>query len=131
MSRVVLSREQFLNRIIPRTVEDVPVPEFGEGCVVPVGSLMTDERNAYEAAFQGKDGKMDRAKQLQARQRLVVACCRNDDGTPMFTIADLASIAKQNGAVVERLVEAALRITGMKTDVEALEKKCEETDDSV
>lgn len=125
--RVVVGRDQFL-KPLPRTTEDVAVPEFGEGCVIPVCSMYTNERNEYEAYFTLANGKANMSKLRNVRQSLVVACCRDDAGQPLFTLADIAAIATQHSVVVERLVEAAMRLNHMKSDVEKLEKNSEATD---
>jgi len=48
-----------------------------------------------------------------------VACCRGDDGAPIFTIDDVAAIGSKRADVLERIVNAAQRLSGMsKADIE-------------
>lgn len=127
MTREVISRDAFL-KPIPVEKEDVPVPEFGNGACVPVWGLTARERAVFEKQFQNKNGKSVDARTQQVRERLLVACCRNDDGTPMFTVDDIRLLGDQSVVVVERIVEVALRLAGMKNDdVEALAKNSGET----
>lgn len=124
--RKIVTREQFL-KPLPRQIEYVPVPEFGADCVIPVTTMFAKERNEYEAYFMLPSGKANVAKLRQVRQLLVVYCCRDEEGRQLFTMDDLTAIAAQQCPVVERLVEAATRINGMKEDVDRLEKNCEAT----
>ncbi len=126
VARVVVGRDQFL-KPLPRTVEDVPVPEFGEGCVIPVCSMNTKERNALEAGFKLANGKPNATAVRNARQAMLIQCCFDDSGNPLFTAADVAAIALQHSVVVERLVEAVIRINHMKAEIEELEKNSEAT----
>ena len=48
MSRVVLSKTAFLSTANDRKREDVPMPEFGEGAVIPVWAMTARERTAFE-----------------------------------------------------------------------------------
>ena len=76
--RKVIDRAAFLEHsTIPR--EDVPVPEFGEGVVVPVWGMSAGERTRFEQSLLGKDGKQSKALLAEIRARLVVASCRKDD----------------------------------------------------
>lgn len=128
MTRQVVSREAFLNGLkqIPR--EDVPLPELGNGTVIPVWGMSALDRTRYEKSFAGKSGKTIDARIEQFRQRLVVACCRNDDGTPIFTEADVAELGRHRADVFERIVNVCQRLSGMtNSDIEDTIKNCEET----
>lgn len=117
-----VTRETFL-RPLERRTESVPVPEFGEGAEILVCGMNARERSEFDKQFQTKNGKPSEARQKEIRERLVAACCRNDDGTRMFTDDDVAAIGYQDATVVERIVEVAMRLCGMKADdVEALAK---------
>ena len=126
MSRTVISRDQFLQPMTAKPV-DVPVPEFGDGCVVPVWPLTAREWTQFQTEQQGRDGKPN-AKAKLVRERLVVRCCRDDHGVSLFTDADIAAIGEQNCGIVERLVNAALEVSGITgKDAEELAKNSEST----
>lgn len=119
--RVVVNRELFLTPK-SRTVVDVPLPELGNGTVVPVVGMSAKEWTAFQAEQTGKDGKPN-AKAKRVRERLVVACCRDDNGGPIFTADDVEAIGAVSAGVIERIVNAALQASGITdADVEALEK---------
>ena len=126
MNRTVISRDQFLQPMAAKPM-DVPVPEFGPGCVVPVWPLNAREWTQFQSEQQGKDGKPN-AKAKLVRERLVVRCCRDDHGVPLFTDADISAIGEQNCGIVERLVNAALEVSGITgKDAEELAKNSEST----
>ena len=119
MSRQVIGREAFLNGLSDTPKEDVPVPELGDGCVVPVWGMTAGERTRFERGFTSKSGATIDARIQEFRERLVVACCRGDDGAPIFTIDDVAAIGSKRADVLERIVNAAQRLSGMsKADIE-------------
>ena len=120
--RKVIDRAAFLEHsTIPR--EDVPVPEFGEGAVVPVWGMSAGERTRFEQSLLGKDGKQSKALLAEIRARLVVASCRNDDGSPIFTMDDVQAIGAKRADIIERIVNVAQRLSGFSnTDLEAAAK---------
>ena len=113
MSRQVIGREAFLNGLADTPKEDVSVPELGDGCVVPVWGMTAGERTRFERTFTSKSGATIDARIQEFRERLVVACCRSDDGTPIFTVDDVAAIGGKRADVLERIVNAAQRLCGM------------------
>lgn len=101
---------------------DVPLPELGNGTVVPVWAMSAREWTAFQAEQTGKDGKPN-AKAKKVRERLVVAFCRNDDGSALFTAEDVDQLGHQSAGIIERIVNAGLKASGITdADVEALEK---------
>jgi len=111
----VISREAFL---APAAVpaERVPLPEFGEDSYVNVHGMTAKARSQFEQQFQTKGGKQSARRLQEVRQRLLVACCKDDDGQPIFTVEDIEAIGGQSSAVVERIVNVAMRLCGMKED---------------
>ena len=117
-----LTREMFLKSATKPT-EDVPLPELGEGVFVRVVGFTAKERTAFENSLLTKKGQPIEARKQQIRERLLVACCFDEDGKPLFTEADIEAIGNQNAALVERIVNVAMRLVGMTgTDVETLAK---------
>jgi hypothetical protein len=122
MTREIVSREVFLKKAEVQK-EDVPLPEMGNGSVMPVWGMTVRERSGFEKQFSGKNGKPLEARQRELRERLVIQCCRDDSGLPVFQPSDVESLGNLPAAVMERLVNAAMRLSGMgDTDVEALAK---------
>lgn len=128
MSRVVVSRDMFLSGLADIPREDVPLPELGNGTVIPVWGMSALDRTRYEKSFTGKRGKTIEERIEQFRQRLVVACCKDDDGNPIFTEEDVAELGRKRADVLERIVNVAQRLSGMTTeDIETTVKNSEQT----
>lgn len=122
--RVVATAEQFLTAPeLAQAKKDVPVPELGPGMVIPVWGMTPRERSAWEDK-QSQLSEKQRAKQkLTVRERILVECCRNDDGVQLFTIEQIEAIGKRRGDVVERLVNVALDLSGFsEQDIEKIAK---------
>lgn len=111
----VVTRELFLSPSKVPT-ERVPLPEFGEGAYINVHGMTAKARGQFEQQFQTKGGKQSARRLQEVRQRLLVACCRDDEGNPVFTPDDIDAIGEQSSAVVERIVNVAMRLCGMKDD---------------
>ena len=122
MTRQVVTAEQFLtSTALERRKEDVQVPELGNGTVVPVWGLTPRERTEFEDRItrQPKNKKT-------MRERWVIECCRNDDGSKIFNQAQIEQLGQRDSVVVERLVDAALRLSGVTTsDLDKLVKNSE------
>ena len=119
MTREILTAEAFFT-IAKRPKTDVPFPEGGNGAVIPVWGMTPTERTRFEAEFQKEAKGKDRDEMLiQYRERLVAECCRNDDGTRMFSQPEhVARLGASHGGLVERLFNAASKSSGI-TDSDA------------
>ena len=129
--RVIATADQFLTSpALERSKEDVPVPELGEGVVIPVWGMTTRERTLWEDRQQSLP-KDKRAKQKgEIRERLLVECCRDDDGKTIFTKSQIEQLGQRRADVVERLVNVALRLSGFtNSDVEKLVKNSDASQD--
>ena len=118
-NRTVIDRNSFFANAqsVPR--EDVPLPEFGEGVVIPVWGMTARERTNFEKSFTNKTGKTIEERIREFRERLVMTCCRDDAGSVLFTQDDLSAIGSKRADVLERIVNAAQRLSGMtKEDIE-------------
>ena len=119
MTRTVIDRAAFLNGLQDRPREDVPLPEFGEGACVTVWGMTAGERTRFERQFTNKSGATIDGRLQEFRERLVVACCRDDDGQPIFSADDIPQLSGKRADVLERIVNVAQRLSGMsKADIE-------------
>jgi hypothetical protein len=122
--RVIPTAEQFLTAPeLAQAKKDVPVPELGAGMVIPVWGMTPRERSAWEDK-QTQLSESKRAKhKLQVRERILVECCRNDDGVQLFTADQIEQLGKRRGDVIERLVNVALDLSGFsEQDIEKIAK---------
>lgn len=123
---VLLSREAII-AAADVAYETVDVPEWGGR--VRLRSLTGTERDAYDAETwmqqQGgaaAPGAAPAAGQTAAlanfRARRLVKAIVDGDGNRVFTDSpeDIAFIGSKNGAVIDRLDDVVIRLSGMKSD---------------
>ena len=121
----LLSRAQ-IDGVDDRKWEDVPVPEWG-GDVRLLG-LSGTARNAYEKSLVqlGPNGSVQRVNLENATARLVGLCLVDENFERLYTDKEIADLGAKNGAVLQRLHEAAQRLSGLgKKAVEAAEGNSE------
>lgn len=104
-----LTREAILAAEDRSETEIVPVPEWGGEVVV--GVIGGDERDRF-------DLYREKRKQGDAgiRALLVAMACRNDDGKPLFTPEDVATLGAKSSRALDRVFEAALRVNRIGAD---------------
>lgn len=132
MTRTVVSADEFLNApALERAKRDVPVPELGEGKVIPIWGMTPRERTEWEDRQQ-QLSKAQRAKQKsEIRERILVECCRDDAGNKLFTLAQIEQLGQKRGDVIERLVNVALELSGFTSqDLETLVKNSDAAPDA-
>jgi hypothetical protein len=104
--------------------EDVAVPEWGG--TVRVRGLSGAQRDAYEASMvimpQSPGGK-PKMNMENARAKLVAMCIVDENGSPLFTLADVEALGRKSGSALNRVYEVAQRLSGLtKADMEEIEK---------
>ena len=123
----VATREMFLKAYCP-VIEEVPLPELGDGVVIRVRGMTTRERSEFERQFVSKSGTRLDGRTQEMRERLLVWACVDENNLPLFNMADIRALGEQNSIVTERIVDVAQRLCGMgKSDVEELVKNSEGT----
>src|SRR5690242_320155 len=99
----VLSKKDILEANDIKTVL-VPVPEWnGE---VKIATISGDARDNFEALIANKNTKNLRAK-------LVAMCVVDDNGNLMFTEADIVKLGKKSCIALDRVVEAAQKLSAL------------------
>lgn len=128
MTREILTAEAFFT-IAKRPKTDVPFPESGNGAVIPVWGMTPTERTRFETQFQKEAKGTNRDELLiEFRERLVAECCRNDDGSRIFTGEAVARLGASHGGLVERLFNVAGKSSGITdSDAEEAVKNLDET----
>lgn len=93
------------------TTEDVDVPEWGG--TVRVRALSGTERDRLEASMIGKNGQASAAKMANFRARIVATCMVDENGDSVFGTADVVALGAKSAAALERVSEAAQRLSGL------------------
>jgi hypothetical protein len=119
-----LTREAILSAS-DRKFTEVQVPEWGDGAMVRVQSLSAQERDTWEESNRTKpdaEGKMETVFE-NMRARLVALVVVDGDGQPLFSRDDVTEIGKKNAAPIDRIFEAACKLSGIgKNDVKEMVK---------
>lgn len=104
-----------------RRVEEVRVPEWD--VTLWVRGLTGTERDALEDSMMQKRGQIDIAN---FRARLLVKTVVDNEGQRIFSDADATALGDKSAAAIERLVNVAMRLSGIRAgDVEQLVKNSE------
>lgn len=99
--------------------QTVEVPEWN-GAKILVMSMTAQERSDIERKWSKKDASTDPA---QFRADVLERSLKKDDGTPFATTEQIKLLMGKNANAVERLFEAATKISAFsKKDVEELAK---------
>jgi hypothetical protein len=97
-----------------RKYEDVEVPEWHG--TVRLRGLTGAERDRYEASMQKQIGGKQVQDLRNFRARLVQLAAINEDGSPLFDLNEVASLANRSSAALSRLFDAACRLSGITDD---------------
>tara|TARA_R100000664_G_C2701792_1_gene101849 strand:+ start:354 stop:713 length:360 start_codon:yes stop_codon:yes gene_type:complete len=109
----ILTRDQILSAN-DQTTETVEVPEWG-GSVI-VSTMSGRERDAFESSLMADKGSSKSANMANLRARLASLCCVAEDGTRMFTQADIEALGNKSAAALNRIFLAAQRLNGIGED---------------
>lgn len=105
-----LTKEQiFTAQDLP--IEEVEVPEWGGK--VRVRGLSAGERDAFEIANGTAQLK---GENPSPRARLCALCALDAEGKLLFAPADVERLAAKSGAAVDRVFQAAHRLSGMRPE---------------
>jgi hypothetical protein len=116
--------EEFLGRdaIIDaddRNYEVIEVPEWGGK--VRVRGLTGTQRDAYEESLVTTNGNSRKMNLANARAKMCVLAIVDREGRQVFSAEDVRALGRKNAAPLERVFDAARRLSGMTDeDVEKL-----------
>jgi hypothetical protein len=85
----------------------VEVPEWGGYVWVHVMSGTERDRWETDIIKSSRDGKESTEN---TRAKLIVLTVRDDNGTPLFTSADVEALGRKHYAVLDRVIEESRRI---------------------
>lgn len=113
-----LGREAILDAD-DRQYETVECPEWGGK--VRVRGLNGTQRDAYEASLVKGNGASREMNLANARAKMVVLAVVDSEGRAIFTAEDVRGLGRKSAAPLERIFDAARRLSGMsEEDVEKL-----------
>ena len=95
--------------------EEVAVPEWG-GTVLVQGMTgkQRDQFEQRQMTIRGRGRNRQAEMDLSNfRANVVMACCVNDDGTPMFDTGDLEWLTEKSAAALSRVADVAVRLSGI------------------
>ena len=117
-----LTAEEFKAAATVRPYKDVPVPELKPDAIVRVRCFTALDKDRYDGEFWSvdPDTKKPTYSADGARARLLVLTCENEDGSRMFTDADVAWLMGSRADVADRLFDAAQNVCGLRADLETL-----------
>ena len=106
-------------------VEELLVPQWGG--IVRVRGMSGTERDAFETAISREKPTGNRAGRRAGntateiirenlRARLIAWCVIDDSGNRVFSDDDIPTLNAKSGAALERVVEVAMRLSGMGDD---------------
>lgn len=100
-------------------VEELEMPEWG--CWVRVKSLTASERDNFEADINRSNGRDVRINLHNIRAKLVAATLVDEEGRPLFSLADVEALGQKSARALDRIFTKAQEMAGMrKEDVEEL-----------
>jgi hypothetical protein len=118
-----LSRDAILAAATLRT-EEVDVPEWG-GTVL-IREMRGRERDEWEASLAVQRGKQMVPDVANVRAKLVARCVVSGDLEPVFTQQDVSALGELSAAALDRVFEAASKLSGLsEQDLDELGKSSE------
>lgn len=119
----LLTRDAILGASDIKT-EDVHVPEWGG--TVRVKGLTAAQRDRFEADSLTGKGKNRDVNLVNMRARLVALSVVDENGAPVFKPGDVKALGDKSAGALDRVFEAASRLSGIgEEDIEELGKPSE------
>jgi hypothetical protein len=123
---MLLSKDQILAADDIKS-QRVEIPEWGGE--VMVRGLTGSQRDTWEAGLTVRRGKQMVPDMRDFRARLVVLCAVDETGQLVFGPGDIDALSGKSGAALDRLYDAAAKLSGIsEADVEDLTKDFGKTD---
>lgn len=119
MAKVTLLSRDAILGASDITTEDVKVPEWGG--VVRVKGLTAAQRDVFESQMVSMRGKDVSINMAGIRAKIASMAIVGEDGTRLFTEADVTALGEKSGAALDRVFEVVTRLSGISDgDVEEL-----------
>lgn len=119
-----LSRDAIVS-VDDRQYDDIEVPEWGG--TVRVRGMSGAQRDDYETSIIEQRGNDRKVNLRNARAKLVARCIVDEAGMTIFTSEDVPALGRKSAVALERVFDAARRLSGMtEGDVERLAENFED-----
>lgn len=117
-----INREELLSATsLPEEV--VGLPELGPDKQVKIRGLTGAQRDSWEASLIKYKGNDRQINARNARARLISMCAIDETGKRLFSQADIEALGNLSAKIIQRMYEAALRVSGVTdADVDELTK---------
>ena len=113
----LLSKENILAAKDIQTI-DVEVPEWGG--TVRVSEISAGDRCRLQAMIFGDDDKPKSAEEISEIMtiRLCAMACVDENGEKIFSMDDVAALAKKSSKAINRIFDAADKLNGISVRAE-------------
>jgi len=102
-----------------RNFDVVECPEWGGK--VRIRGLSGTQRDAYEQSLIQGNGNDRKLNLANARAKMVVLAVVDESGRPIFSADDVRALGRKSAVPIERIFDAARRLSGMtQEDVDKL-----------
>jgi hypothetical protein len=128
---MLLSKEGILAAKDLKT-EDVFIEEWGGD--VRIMTMRAVDRDRFEQSIIDQRGKEQVKNMENFRAKLIANTAIDEEGKLLFTMDDVKAIGRKSAKAIDKLVDVAQRLNGMrKEDVEELTKNSEagQSEDSI
>lgn len=116
--------KRFANKAAILAAQDLPVAEMEVpewGAWVRVRTLTAGERDTFESEVVQNNGRNTRTNTRNIRAKLVAACLVDEDGRPLFGLADVEALSAKSAKAMDRIFGKAAELCGMReADVQEL-----------
>lgn len=132
MSKPTLLTKELILQVQDVQIELIEVPEWGGA--VYVKGLTGAERDAFESTIIQQKGKSQTVNMRNVRAKLLQLTIVDDKGNRLFSAEDIGALGSKSAKAIERLFEAASRLSGISAaDAEELSKNSEsdQSEDSI
>ena len=103
---------------------ELEVPEWGGW--VRVRTMTAHERDVFETNAVIKNGRDVRMNTRNIRAQLVAATVVDDEGRPVFTLADVEALGQKSAKAMDRVYAKASELAGLReADVQELAENFE------
>lgn len=121
----VLTREAILNAQ-DIEIREVEIPEW-DG-VVYVRGMTGRERDDFENSLYKQRGRDRQLNIRNARAKLVAKCTVDENGTRLFTEADIQELGNKSAKAIDRIFTVAMELSGItESDMDEMTENFTET----